>query len=283
MPQDLQPIVDAIIGLQQPSSILKSYVFPIIPAVFTTLAGFFIASYNFKRQESIKADAQKIEAANKFIVQMDSAFQSLISAKTRYKDVINDVPLDRAFSIGKNTAYFSTINGVDNLVFLAKGCKVVDGQPYYVTWNNVPRINAMVGNYLYLLDIIKSRNSLLEQLETHISYTEEGHQTINFSTITPEAYNLIKLLVNSTEIMLKLTDGLIIEFNSFMSGIDEAIGKSINTKRVSHLTTIVKFNTNNPFIQNALQPIPEPNYSELAKLFGRDEESVRSMFDVGYF
>lgn len=283
MSQDIQPIVDAIIGLKQSNSILKSYIWPILPAVFTTLAGFFIASYNFKRQESIKADAQKIEAANKFIVQMDSAFQSLISTKMRYKDVINDTPLDRAFSIGPSSGYFSTVSGVDNLVFLAKGCKVVDGQPYYVTWNNVPRINAMVGNYLYLLDIIKSRNNLLKNLEPYLSYTNEGHQMLDFETMKPEVFNLIKHLINSTEIMLKMTDGLIIEFNSFMCGIEEAIKQSIDIKRVSHLTTIIKFNTNNQFIQNSLQPVPEPNYLALAQLFGRDEESVREMFNVGYF
>jgi hypothetical protein len=280
---ETQALVDAIVSLKQSNSFFKSYFLPFLPVVISTFAGFMIASYNFKNQEAIRADAKKIDDANKFIVQIDSAFQSLISMKIRYQFHMDNDPIQRALSFGSINCYFSEIKGVENLVFLAKANKAKEGDPYYVTWNNIPRINAMVGSYIYLTQRVVARNKVREQLDECLPSNEKGEQCIDFSKINPKTLHLIRLLINETEIVVSMTDSLILEINSFLIGITKAIDDSVNFKKTKHLVTLVEFKVNNPFILKSLEPIIRPDFIRLAEALGIDEEQARSNFDSGYF
>jgi len=283
MSPDTKALVDAIDSLRQSSSLIKSYVWPLIPAVITSAIGFYIASYNFKSQEKIRADVKKIENANKFVVQIDSAFQSLISVKSSYMNRIDDDPISRVLSIAEITNQFSDINGVEELVFLARGNKSRDGQPYYVSWNNIPRINAMVGNYKYLLQRIEARNILRREFEIYAKLNETGQAVLNLGALEPIGWSLLKRLVNSNECIIALIDGLILEFNSFLCGITKAIEASIEMRKVKHIVMLVVFKNNIPFVQGTLQPTLRPDYDKLSKLLDVDITYAKEMFDTGYY
>lgn len=283
MSPDTKLIVDAIDSLRQSSSFIKSYIMPFTPAVITSVIGFFIASHNFKSQETMRSNVAKIEAANKFMVQVESAFQTLISIKIPLVERVNDDPTSRLFSVGDINSYFSDIDGVENLVFLAKGNTIREGQPYYATWNNIPRINSMVGNYKYLLERIEARQVSKQEFEEYIVTGEDGNLRINFEALNSVKDKPLKKFINDNEAVLSLIDGLILEFNSFLSGISEAVNKSINAKKVEHIAQVIHFNNSNAFIQRALQPLIPPDYQKLARVFQIDVSAARELFQTGYF
>ncbi|HEI8402755.1 TPA: hypothetical protein SLE31_004599 [Citrobacter freundii] len=283
MSPDTQALVDAIDSLRHSSSVIKNYIWPLIPAVITSTIGFYIASYNFKSQEILRADVKKIENVNKFLIQMDSAFQSLVSVKTSIIGRISDDPIQRIFGAGVLEHYFSDVNGVEDLVFLAKGNSMKNGQPYYKSWNNIPRINAMVGNYKYLVQRIMSRNKIKSDFEKHLDIDEKGKASMVYADLSSEAIITLRKLVNENEIVLNLLDGLIVEFNSFLSGINAAVSKSLNIEKIKHLTILIDFDNSNSIIQESLQPLPLPNYATLAKLFDVSVADAMDMYKTGYF
>lgn len=283
MSPDTKALVDAINNLRQSSSVVKNYIWPIVPVVISSIGGFYIASYNFKSQEVIRTELRKIENVNRFLVQIDSAFQSLVSVKLSYAHHITDNPIERVLTIPEITNQFSDVNGVEELVFLAKGCKVKEGDPYYVSWNNIPRINTMVGNYKYLLQRIYARNELRREFEIYAGFDDDNNAILNLQSLNAKAQSLLKKLVCCNESVIALVDGLILEFNSFLCGITKAIEEAIDMKKIRDLTLLVTFNNNNKFILQALQPSPRPNFNQLSRLLGVDIEVAKSMFDTGYY
>ncbi|HDT6626808.1 TPA: hypothetical protein QFT15_004332 [Klebsiella aerogenes] len=157
MSPDTKLIVDAIESLRQSSSFIKSYIMPFTPAVITAVIGFFIASYNFKSQEKMRADAQKIESANRFMIQIESAYQAVSSAKHFVTNGLNNDPVARLFHSGDIEIDFVPIYGVENMVFLANGNKKNGNHGSSNSWNNVTRINTMANNYRYLIQRINVR------------------------------------------------------------------------------------------------------------------------------
>lgn len=283
MSPDTIALVEAINGLKQSGSIIKSYLLPFIQTLFATCIGFVIASYTFRKQEAVKADAKKMMDTNKFIIQIDSAFQSLIAFKSKYKDKAEHDPIKRTVIFGVVNMEFAEISGVEELMFLAKGNKSSEGEPYYRSWNNLPRISSMVSNYKYLVKRVESRNELRMRFESSLSYDSEGNKVFNIASLNPEQWKILLELINENEIILNLTDGLILEMHSFLLGITEAIKNSINIKKVLHLVTLVTINTNNEYIIRQLEPISPPDYSKLAELLKITEDEAKYEFSCGYF
>ncbi|MEB1055694.1 hypothetical protein [Citrobacter portucalensis] len=280
MSPDAKAIVDAIHSLNHTDSFLKSYIYPLLPAVISTLAGFILASVNFNKQECVKADAVKINNANKFIIKAESAFQSLMVVKNIYQDRLTNEPIQRAIVIGKVEVYFPELSGVEELIFLANGNTSRPGDAYYTTWNNIPRISAMLGNYLYAVERINARNKSREELFKHIPVEAKS---LNLADLGVEGYKKLQTHVNDTEVIISIIDSLIIEFDSFLKNITASIKKSLNVDRVKHLSTIVNYNGNNPLIEQSLVRSPEPDYALLANILEMDENTVRASFRNYYF
>lgn len=283
MSPDTKALVEAIESLRQSGTFFKLYLLPFIQTIFATCIGFFIASYTFKKQESIKADAKKMTDTNKFIVQIDCAFQSLIALKGKYKGRTESDPIKRTMITGVVNMEFADINGVEDLMFLAKGNKSAEGQPYYVTWNNLPRISGMVSNYQYLVKRIADRNNLRVKFESTLSFNSDGHKVFNFASLIPEQRKILIELVNENELILNLVDGLILEMHSFLLGVTEAIKNAINVKKILHLVTLVSMNTNNEYIVRELEPISPPDYVKLGELLELTENEAKQAFNCGYF
>ncbi|QIR27535.1 hypothetical protein [Kluyvera genomosp. 3] len=280
MSPDTKALIDAINGLNHTDSFLKCYIYPLLPAIISTLAGFVLATINFNKQESVKSDAAKINNANKFIIKAESAFQSLMVVKNIYQGRLTDEPIQRAITIGKIEVYLPELNGVEELVFLAEGNNLRPGDSYNSTWNNIPRISAMLGNYLYAVERINARNKSREELFKHIPI---GVTSFGLEELGADGYQKLKTHVNDTEVLVSMVDALIIEFDSFLKNISTSIKKSLNVDRVKHLSTIVNYNGNNPLIEQSLVRSPEPNYTLLANILEIDENAVRASFRNYYF
>ncbi|HED2522672.1 TPA: hypothetical protein R4Y92_001410 [Klebsiella aerogenes] len=282
MSPDTKLIVDAIDSLRQSSSFIKSYIMPFAPALITSVIGFFIATYNFKSQEKMRADALKIEKANKFLVQVENAFQSLVAVKTYASAQLNDHPVQRVLLAGDIDSYFSEISGVDELVFLANGIQVSEGQPYHATWNNISRINTMVGNYYYLLLLIERRKLSKETFEKYVSIDDSGMTSIDNDALESVGRKPLKNAVRDNENVLSILDGLIKEFNSFLQEFPRAVERSVDVKKVKHMTRVLQFNNSNEHIQTALTPCQAADINAIAAIFHVSPERARKMFETGY-
>ncbi|NBD82466.1 hypothetical protein GV761_14590, partial [Citrobacter werkmanii] len=92
MSPDTKALVDAIDSLKHTDSFLKSYIYPLLPAIISTLAGYFIALFNFNRQQNKTSNDNKVKDVNKFLIEVQSAFISLIEEKKKYQFLISNDP-----------------------------------------------------------------------------------------------------------------------------------------------------------------------------------------------
>ncbi|WP_423750531.1 hypothetical protein, partial [Citrobacter freundii] len=64
MSNDALMIASAILNLQQESSIFKDFLFPLLSALLSVLAGYYIANKSFKKQEKLKTELDRVNSCN---------------------------------------------------------------------------------------------------------------------------------------------------------------------------------------------------------------------------
>jgi hypothetical protein len=97
--QETQLIVSAIESLQQEPNFFKDYLFPIASAFFTSSLGAVIAYYILNRQEYVQIEKDKMNASNKWTLDIEQARSNLIAIKDNYNGELTDIPLQRVGAI----------------------------------------------------------------------------------------------------------------------------------------------------------------------------------------
>ena len=220
MSNDALMIASAILNLQQES--------PALTTSGSVLLGYLMANNTFAKQEIIKSEIARVNDFNKFLVAIDSGMQTLIAIKNTYMGRINSNPIERALSIPTISCYFSPPPDVTLIIFLAKANEYNASRAFFETWNNLPRVNAMLGNFQNLHDKINHRNTVLSQLREFYQIDDQGRSVMNIGTLTPEQFKVLKTAVDLTEGVLCLVEGLLKEYYSCLKNIPSAAKLSIN-------------------------------------------------------
>jgi hypothetical protein len=211
-------IVNAILQLKQESSPIKDYIYPTLISFLSILLGAFSAHYSLKYQQYVEAQKEKLKAVNNWTMKFLGALESLKSFKSNYHGKLNSNPLSRIASIPEIIHSNSKIEGnLGELSFLipSKDAHELEKE----NWRNIGRINAMLNNYNFLIEIWTKRNELSAKIIPKlIEELGEG------GVATPSKDQLINTIgeiglfpyIDLTEYAIKLTDDLIIETNDFL-------------------------------------------------------------------
>lgn len=282
MSNDALMIASAILNLQQESSIFKDYIFPIVTTSGSVFLGYLVAINTFTRQEIIKLEIERVNNFNKFLIAIDSGMQTLIAVKNTYKGRINTDPLERALTIPKINCFFSPTPDVTLVVFLANANKYIANTNFYETWNNLPRVNAMLGNFQYLHDKINHRNSVLSQLTEFYQFNAQGQSFLDLTSLTPEQFKVLKTAIDLTEGVVCMVEGLLKEYYSCLKHMPNAAKLSINEKLTKKHVEIFTYSNPSPQFRDSFSPVPRVDISELASLLGVTEDVARASFITGY-
>ncbi|ENG3753818.1 MULTISPECIES: hypothetical protein [Klebsiella pneumoniae complex] len=282
MSNDALMIASAILNLQQESSIFKDYIFPTLTTSGSVFLGYLVANNSFTKQEIIKSEIERVNNFNKFLVAIDSGMQTLIAVKNTYKGRINTNPIERALSIPKINCYFSPTPDVTLVVFLAKANKYNEAGNFYETWNNLPRINAMLGNFQYLYDLVNHRNDVLSQLREFYQINALGQSFLDPNSLTADQFKVLRTAIDLTEGVVCMVEGLLKEYYSCLKNLPNAAKLSINEKLTKHHVEILTYTNPSPQFRDSFSPVPNVDISELARLLGTTEDVARSSFITGY-
>ncbi|WP_194432882.1 hypothetical protein [Klebsiella pneumoniae] len=168
------------------------------------------------------------------------------------------------------------------VVFLAKANKYNEAGNFYETWNNLPRINAMLGNFQYLYDLVNHRNDVLSQLREFYQINALGQSFLDPNSLTADQFKVLRTAIDLTEGVVCMVEGLLKEYYSCLKNLPNAAKLSINEKLTKHHVEILTYTNPSPQFRDSFSPVPNVDISELARLLGTTEDVARSSFITGY-
>jgi hypothetical protein len=93
---EIKDLIEAIESLRQESSLIKDYIYPIIISFFSAVLGAFTAYFTLRYQEDTNRERLKLDICNKWTIEIQGLFQSLISFKNNYDSPLSSNPVHRA-------------------------------------------------------------------------------------------------------------------------------------------------------------------------------------------
>lgn len=285
MHQETQLIVSAIESLQQEPNFFKDYLFPIASAFFTSSLGAVIAYYILNRQEYVQIEKDKMNASNKWTLDIEQARSNLIAIKDNYNGELTDIPLQRVGAIRSILFHAQSIpeNFRDLSFIVPKGNKSKTDLP---KWSQIPRIRAMISNYNYLLKLWDQRNernqSFKEIILASIGNKAYAKLTLQEVENAIGKANLV-ILIDLTERCITLTDDIIVELDSFLSDFPAFAKTKVDTKRLKKYGTIITYSNNgNEALLKLIKKSPTVDYSSVEYLFGETDEVIKKKHKTGY-
>ncbi|MBS6015044.1 MAG: hypothetical protein KIB48_12575 [Enterobacter cloacae] len=299
MSHDAELIAKAISALQPKTDYLKDYVFPISMAFFSALLGGLSALHINRRQELKNVTKENFTAATQLYTLAHECLSNLIALKSNYQDINSDEPLIRAnqfptllsklddISYNTRTLYFIRAIPTANKSLwqqftwklkhkiLRIQIKVPSSAELRNSWRNTVRIHAMFSNYNQVMELMRFRNTLNEQVKHTMAQNcsepnvpVEMVQKILGEKLTGE-------YVDVTESTIALTDYVIAEMYHFLREFPAIAESNLELSRIREMGRFLVYeNTQEAFLE-CLKPIMKPDYKTLAKYTGATEEQLR--------
>lgn len=275
-------IARAILDLKQESSVFKDYVFPLLSTVVSVLLGYYISQRSFEKQEKLKAELEKVNRYNSFIVGMDGVLQSLIGIKSIYRNGLDNDPWNRAVKIPKIKIHLFTPPDVSSIVFLAYANEYKKAHAVDEGWNNLPRFNKMLGNYSQLNELIQRRDNLIESFIQIVRQNEDEQVPLGVDDFVKKHSKIVVPLIDATEALISKVDGLLQEVDSCVHNLHLAANKSIDNARIKKYTRILTYKNENDDYEEIIKPSVPVNYLTLSSLLGVTVEEAKNLYKNGY-
>lgn len=150
-------------------------------------------------------------------------------------------------------------------------------------WAQIPRINAIIGNYNALLHMWEKRNEINEAFKQAILGTYGNRAFANITIQEAEAAfgsaGLVAL-IDVTERCIKLTDHIIIELNDFLENFPTYAKTKIDLKSFGKL--ISYSNNENEILLELIKPEIEVDFSSVQALYGESIKDIKQRHTTGY-
>ncbi|GEM_PF-1502035 len=282
MSPDTFEIAKAISSLKDESSILKDYIFPLISTIVTVSLGYKLAERSFNHQEKIKSEIAKVNSYNRFFVGLDAMFQTLIAIKKTYAVINETHPITRALKIPRMVGHVFNPPDVSSISFLSEKNEYCESLKVYDGWSNLARLNTMVGNYAQLQNRIYIRNNQKDSFNEILRKTTSVNWEIDLTKISDENVPELFKLIDSTESIISLVDGLIREVYSCLTELSDNISKVINADLIDGHVNILTYKNKSKEIMLLLKSAPQFSTQGLSDVLCMSESDIFSMYKSGY-
>lgn len=283
MQEEAKLIVQAIESLRSEPDLFKDYIFPIASAFFSAILGGAIAFLFFRHQEKLTVEKCKMNTANKWTLLAEEARSNLISIKQNYYGVLTEKPIQRAFAIP--SVLFSSqpiVESYADLSFIV--CKA--GSVGTEKWSQIPRIRTMIHNYNYLQELWLKRNEIERPIKEAVvtSYSDRAYVDVTLEEVV-NCVGAVQFssLVDLTEHVVKLTDDLLVELDSFLAEFPSYAKSLINHEKIENYGSVLTYSNNgNAKLLEILTKSPPADYQSITGLFGVNEGALKKRYTTGY-
>jgi phosphate/sulfate permease len=281
MQEEAKLIVQAIESIKSEPNLFKDYIFPIASAFFSALLGGAIAFLFFRYQEKLAVEKSKMNTANKWTLLAEEARSNLISIKQNYHGKLTENPIQRALAIPSVLfSYQRVIESYTDLSF------IVSKAGSNEKWSQIPRIRAMIHNYNYLQELWLKRNEVERPIKEAVitSYSNKAYVDVTLKEILNCVGSVqFSSLVDLTEHVVKLTDDLLVEFDSFLEEFPGYAKSIINYEKIKSYGSILIYSNNgNVKLLEILEKSPQADYKSVIDLFGVSEDEMANRYTTGY-
>lgn len=283
MQEEAKLIIQAIESLKSEPNLFKDYIFPIASAFFSALLGGAIAFLFFRYQEKLAVEKSKMNTANKWTLLAEEARSILISIKQNYHGKLTEKPIQRALAIP--SVLFSNqriIESYADLSFIVPKA----GTSKAEKWSQIPRIRSMIHNYNYLQELWLKRNEVERPIKEAVitSYSNKAYVDVTLEEIVNCVGSVqFSSLVDLTEHVVKLTDDLLVEFDSFLAEFPGYAKSVINYEKIKSYGSVLTYSNNgNVKLLEILKKSPQADYKSVVDLFGVSEDEMANRYTTGY-
>jgi hypothetical protein len=278
-------IVESINGLNQEPNYFKDYAFPIASALFTSILGAGIAYFTLRHQERVQIEKEKMDTSNKWTLQAEEARSNLIAIKGNYHGQLTNIPFQRLSAIPSILFHANSIDeDYQKLSFILPSNEEKDGD--INKWSQIPRIRSMVSNYNYLLKLWQQRNDMNQEFKGNLLAHHGGkaYATLSLAdAVAASSQANMVMLIDLNERVIKLTDDLITELDSFLHEFPNYVKTKIQAKRLKRYGSILTFSNNgNQKLISLIEKSPEADFTTVETLFGEPAESIKKRHTTGY-
>lgn len=285
MHEETALVVQAIESLKQEPNYIKDYAFPIASALFTSLLGAGIAYFTLRHQEGIQIEKEKMNSANKWTLQVEEARATLISIKGNYNGELTHIPFQRLSAIPSILFHATPIKeNYQDLSFIVPSNADKGSEPN--KWSQLPRIRAMISNYNYLLKLWEQRNEMNQAFKGQLleRHGDKAYATLSLDeAVAATGQANMVMLIDLNERVIKLTDDITVELDSFLSEFPNFVKTKIQSKRLKKYGSILTFSNNgNEKLLSLIEKSPEADFTSVEGLFGEPSENITSRHSTGY-
>jgi len=283
--EETKLVVSAIESLKQEPNIFKDYIFPIASAFFTSILGAIIAYYTLNRQEYVQIEKEKMNASNKWTLDIEQARSNLIAIKGNYNGELTNLPIQRVGAIPSILFHAQPIpESFKDLSFIVP--KESESKTDLPKWSQIPRIRAMISNYNYLLKLWEQRNEINQNFKelilASIGNNAYANLTLQQVEVAIGKANLV-ILIDLTERCITLTDDIIVELDSFLTEFPAFAKTKIDTKRLKKFGTVISYSNNgNEALLELIKKSPIVDFSTVEYLFGEKDADIKKRHKTGY-
>jgi hypothetical protein len=283
--QETELIVTAIESLKQEPNFFKDYIFPIASAFFTAILGAVIAYFTLNKQEKIQIEKSKMNAANKWTLDIEQARSCLIAIKGNYNGKLSNKPMQRLGATPSILFHAEPIiENFQDLSFIVPNQNIENSD--LPKWSQIPRIRHMVSNYNYLLKMWTQRNESNEKFKQSLlkSMGGKAHDTLSLPDIEKAVSTAdLVVLIEFTEQCIVLTDQIIIELDDFLSEFPDFVKTKIEIKKLKKYGSIITYlNNDNQNLLDIIKKEPKADFSSVAHLYGQTVEEIEKRHKTGY-
>lgn len=282
MSSEVALIVQAIESLKEPKDWLSEWGLQFFTTTLSVFLGAAVTYWLLKHQEKTDIEKAKLDAVNGWIMKANLAYEALMRIKSIYANLLNEVPLSRTASIVEVRFQYSPITpSLENLLFTLPPLDTKLGE--FPKWGQVAKIQKLFNDYNACLDLWVARNELNAPLVEKIKdvYRDRGNITLQ----QPDVIGLIgagnyKLLIDTTERVVRLTDDLIIALAEFIEEYPVYVKGIIDTKKLKHYGSIIgmrKLKEHSLYAKTVA-----PDFSTVAFLYEMPVAEIEKSMDTGY-
>jgi len=279
---DLELIAEAIKNLNQHKSWIEEYMFPILGWMTAILAGYILTRIGLHITEKHSFEKEKLYTSNDLLIKVYEMVDALLSIKNIYFGYLTKNPVQRSTRIPFIPVAEEPMSFMlGKLSFIAQS----DGKNNNKGWRDIVRISSLFHNYNLLLLTIKDRNKL--KLVTNDVLLGKKDDTASESMTEADIISKIGVLnltylIDHTEHLITLVDGLLLEGNDFLLNFTKEIESEINLDALKKLgLNFLSFTNNNNTIREELFKLNVTlDFQRTAEITGRSVDEVKSNYDI---
>lgn len=284
MTPDTQAIVNAISELKTQTNFFREYVLPclmpIIVPFISVYFGYLMASKSFDRQEKIKIIIRIVNDSNKFMLEMEDLFKTLLAIKNYYWMLTETDPVARALLVPSIYAHCNSMDcKVHSLMFISR----LNSEENTIKWTNISQINSLISDFHQMMYMLENRNKLYVELKEIIS-KKTGGDFYSSSRLSRDEFIksidnvFLVTYIDSTEQLIATVDNLIISIGDLLDNFTSVVQEAINVRSVESHVKLSRYIRNRTIQETLVKPVILPDFEIMSKLFGMSEDKLKERY-----